>query len=208
MPRSAEDFRRSQLSLDELEAEVNAEKARIKAAKDRAEAEAKFKVESKRKVSEYVSLRAQQMIETGQVSPKVMGAYFSQHDLTSWDGQVTYIKAVRSLLSNALYGLSKTASGYRYNETDYPSVKAVYEAIRLQLGGIEIEAPSSRWFELALVNTIKGVKDEHMVGYRLALEPIQDAPEDVTFEDYSYLEQLGLAEGLFSALSAPTVITA
>lgn len=206
MPRSADQFRQSQMTIEQMEEAIAVEQRRIHAAKDKAEKEKAFKAASKQKVAEYISYRAQLQLETGKVSPKVMKAYLGQHDLTTFDGQMVYIKAVRSLLTNTLYGLSKVPTGYRFMEQTYATVADLKKAITALMGNVELNVPNDRWFDIALERTLTGTSDDSLVAYRIALDTIiKEAPTDVDYADYFYLENLGLADGLSTA---PTVINA
>lgn len=200
MPRSAQDFIRANMSIDEMEAEVNRQRALEKKAKEEAEAEAWYESESKRYVDEYITELANHMIETGHITPAVIKEYLGLLDMTGFDGKMTYIKAVRTILSNQLYGVTKTTTGYRFNETDYPTVKALYGAVIGQLGRVELEAPDLRWFETALARSLQGIptKDESMIAYATALQPFRHAPEGISHRQNIRLEKLGLTYGLFN----------
>lgn len=203
MPRSAEDFIRSNMSIDEMEAEVNRQRALEKKAKEEAEAEAWYESESKRQVDEYITEMANHMIETGRVTPAVMKEYLGLIDLDSHDGKITYIKAVRNLLANPLYGIQKTATGYRFQEKEYGTVNEVYTAVTGLLGRVELKAADQRWFETAMTRTLQGtpIKDESMIAYVVALEPFRNAPEGISHDQNIRLEKLGLTYGLFNRLT-------
>lgn len=190
--KNAYDLQRLKEESDRLLEIAEAAARQAEEAQRQQEKEERFKAESKQKTEAYIKLRALEQIERGEVNPKVIRAYLENEYPNSprlYD--LEYQKVVHKLLTHPLNGLSKTADGYQFLNSKFASVDKLRDGVERLLG--EQKESSYRWLTMMVEDLVSGRHTEWSNRYYEGMLPLPEAPEDVTFEDYFYLGQLGLA---------------